>query len=171
LQVVRADVETGIVKAVSGLNVNGNVTVGPMLIRDNVAYNVDNFINAASFPGIAAGSRFDVTYSLAMTGTDLSNTLVTGLPAWTQVSAVKLLNVTAVTGVSGSVNVTVNNSGGTVIATPVTGATLTLAAVNRGAIPECPAFGSVGGSIRFVSSAGNPTGTVRVQTTMNKLVW
>lgn len=171
LQVVRADVETGIVKAVSGLNVNGNVTVGPMLIRDNVAYNVDNFINAASFPGIAAGSRFDVTYSLAMTGTGLSNTLVTGLPAWTQVSAVKLLNVTAVTGVSGSVNVTVNNSGGTVIATPVTGATLTLAAVNRGAIPECPAFQAVGGSIRFVSSAGNPTGTVRVQTTMNKLVW
>jgi hypothetical protein len=171
LQVVRADVDTGIVKAVSGLNVNGNVTVGPMLLRDNVAYNVDNFINAASFPGIAAGSRFDVTYSLAMTGTVLSNTLVTGLPAWTQVSAVKLLNVTAVTGVSGSVNVTVNNSGGTVIATPVTGATLTLAAVNRGAIPENPAFGAVGGSIRFVSSAGNPTGTVRVQTTMNKLVW
>ena len=171
LQVVRADVETGIINAVSGYNVNGNVTVGPMTIRDNIAENVDNFINAASFPGIAAGSRFDVTYSLAMTGTGLSNTLVTGLPAWTQVSAVKLLNVTAVTGVSGSVNVTVNNSGGTVIATPVTGATLTLAAVNRGAIPECPAFQGVGGSIRFVSSAGNPTGTVRVQTTMNKLVW
>ena len=171
LEVVRANVETGIVKAVSGLNVNGNVTVGPMLIRDNVAYNVDNFINPSSFPGIAAGSRFDVTYSLAMTGTGLSNTLVTGLPAWTQVSAVKLLNVTAVTGVSGSVNVTVNNSGGTVISTPVTGAILTLGAINRGAIPECPAFQSVGGSIRYVSSSGNPTGTVRVQTTMNKLVW
>lgn len=170
LQVVRADVVTGIVAPVSGLNVNGNVTVGPMLIRDNIARNVDNTINYLSFPGIAAGSRFDVTYSLAMAGTALDNAIVSGLPNHTQVRAVETLNVTAITGVSGSANIEVKQaSAGATIATPVAGATLTLAAVNRGAIPNAPAFGAFGGRVNFVSSAGNPTGTIRAKLTLEKL--
>jgi hypothetical protein len=61
LQVVRGDVQTGTVAPLSAINVNANVTVGPMLIQDNYHPNVDNFINAASYPGIAPGSRFTMT--------------------------------------------------------------------------------------------------------------
>lgn len=168
LRVVRANVVTGIVNAVSGINVNGNVTAGPMALRDNITENVDNAITFTSFPGIAQGSRFDVTYSLAMTGTVLDNTIVTGLPNWTQVSSVVLTNVTAITGTSGT-NTVVVKRGGITIATPISSAPTTINSVTRSAIPECPAFQAAGGSVNFVSATGNPTGTVRAKLTLEKL--
>lgn len=170
LQVVRADVVTGIVLPVSALNINGNVTVGPMLLQDNYHPNLDNTIVYTSFPGIADRSRFELTYSLAMTGTALDNAIVVGLPAYTQVEAVRVTNQTAITGVTGSVNIVVKNAAAAVISTPVTGAVLTNGAINRGAIPECPAFQSAGGGVNFVSTVGNPTGTVSARLTLNKLV-
>jgi hypothetical protein len=170
LQVVRADVQTGIVVPTSALNINGNVTVGPMLIQDNVHPNLDSAFNPASFPGIAANSRFQMTFSLAMAGTALDNAIVVGLPAYSQVAALRVTNQTAITGVSGSVNVIVKNGASATISTPITGAVLTNGAVNRGAVPEIVAFQSAGGSVNFVSSAGNPTGTVIARLTINKLL-
>jgi hypothetical protein len=170
LQVVRGDVQTGTVVPVSSLNVNGNVTAGPMMLRDNRYPNLDASINFLSFPGIEGGSRFEATYTLAMTGTALDNVIVVGLPSYTQVTAVKVTNLTAITGVSGSVNIVVKNASATVIATPITGAVLTNGAVNRAAIPESPACQAAGGGLNFVSSAGNPTGTVSARVTLSKWV-
>lgn len=168
LRVVRANVITGIINPTSGINVNGNVTAGPLTLRDNIADNVDNIVNFASFPGLAAGSRVDLSYSLAMAGTVLDNTIVTGLPNWTQVRAVVATNITAITGTSGT-NTVVVKRGGSTIATPISSAPTTINSVTRGAIPECPAFQGAGGSVNFVSATGNPTGTIKVRLTLEKL--
>ena len=170
LQVVRGDVETGIIQPEFAIWTNGNVTTGPMLIRDNVHHLIDNSIDPASFPGIDAGSRWDQEYSVAMTGTGLVNPIVSGLPNYTQVSAVEMTNVTAITGVTGSASVQIlDAAAGPLLKTAINGAVLTNGAVNRGATPDAPAFGAFSGRVSYVSSSGNPTGTVSARVTLTKL--
>lgn len=169
LQVVRGDVDTGVVQPEFGLWVNANVTVGPMLLRDNVNHSINNSINPTSFPGIDADSRWQQSYSIAMTGTALINPIVTGLPNYTQVSAVDMVNNTAITGVSGSVSVQIlDASAGPLLKTAISGATLTNGAINRGATPDAAAFGAFNGRVSYVSSGGNPTGTVSARLTLSK---
>lgn len=169
LQVVRGDVVTGTVQPQFAIWTNGNVTTGPMLLRDNVHHNINNSINAASFTGIDAGSRWDQAYSIAMTGTGLINPIVSGLPNYTQVSAVELRNDTAITGVSGSASVQIlDAAAGPLLKTAINGATLTNGAINRGATPDAPAFGAFGGRVSYVSSSGNPTGNVTARVMLSK---
>lgn len=168
-QAVRADVVTGIVEPAFALTVNENVTAGPMLIRDNVHHNINANINPASFPGIDAGSRWQQEYSLAMAGSALSNTLVFGLPNYTQVSAVEIFNITAVTGVSGNVTIDISDAGSGPLLKRAIGSTLLgFGNRTRGASPDAPAFGAFGGRVIYRSDGGNPTGTVRARLTLEK---
>lgn len=169
LQVVRGDVDTGVVQPEFALFVNDQVTVGPMLIQDNVHHFINNSVNPASFPGIDAGSRWQQWYSLTMTGASLAPAIVVGLPNYTQVSAVELTNDTAITGVTGAAAVEIYQaSAGPIIKTAIAGATLTNGAINRGATPDAASFGAFGGRVIYSSSSGNPTGTVRARLTLSK---
>jgi len=170
LQVVLGDVTTGVVLPTTAIHINNAVTVGPLLIKDNIHHNLNNAINPSSFVGIDGGSRWHQTYFLTMAGSALSNTLVSGLPNHTQVTSVSVTNSTAITGVLGTVNVDIMNaSAGPLLKSAITGAVLTSGAVNRGATPDCAAFGAFGGRVLYVSSSGNPTGTVSAKVTLSKL--
>lgn len=169
LQVVRGDIQTGTVFPEFALHVNANVTAGPMLLRDNIYHTINASINPASFTGIDRNSRWEQWYSLTMTGTALSNTIATGLPNYTQVSAVDMYNQTAITGVGGSVAVEIHQaSAGALLKTAIAGASLGLDNISRGATPDAAAFGAFGGRVLYVSSSGNPTGTVRARLTLSK---
>lgn len=169
LKVVRADVQTGTVAPTAALNVNGNVTTGPMLIRNNVAVNLANVVNFLSFPGIAPGSRYEADYSLAMTGTGLSNAIVTGLAQYSQVRNVKAFCDTAITGTSGTNTIVVKDNT-TTLSTPITFSAVTIGTTAKGPCNTNPAFlNAAGGGVYFVSSSGNPTGTIRVRLTIDQV--
>lgn len=169
LRVVRGNVRTGLIFPEFGLFVNGNVTTGPMLLRDNIYHSINASVNPTSFTGIDRNSRWEQEYSLAMTGTALINPIVIGLPNYTQVSAVDMVNNTAITGVSGSASVQIlDATAGPLLKTAISGATLTNGAINRGATPDAAAFGAFNGRVSYVSSAGNPTGTVSARLTLSK---
>lgn len=168
LQVVRADVVTGIVAPNSGINVNGNVTTGPLILRDNLAEQVPNFINYLSLAAIAPGSRYEVDYFVTMAGTALANPVVSGLPQFAQVRSMKAFLDTAITGTTGTNTIIVKDNA-TTLSTPITFASTANGTVAKGTAVNNPAFVTTSGSVQFVSSAGNPVGTIRVRLTMDQV--
>lgn len=169
LQVVRANVETGIVVPEFAMYINQNVTVGPMYLFGNRHVHINNFIDSLSFPGIADGSRFELAVTNVMDGSVLDATIVTGLPTYGQVRNVKIEFDTAITGVAGTVDVLIKQ-GGTTLKTAISGvSTFTQGTKIFGPTPDAPAFTAGGGTINFVSSSGNPTGTVTSYITIDKI--
>jgi hypothetical protein len=169
LQVVRANVETSIVVPEFAIYVNQNVTVGPMYLFGNRHEHINNFINSLSFPGIADGSRFEIAITNIMDGSVLDATIVAGLPDYSQVRNVKVEFDTAVTGVTGTVDVIIKE-GGTPLKTAVSNvSTFTQGTRLFGPTPDAPAFTTGDGTINFVSSSGNPTGTVSSYITLDKI--
>ena len=171
LQVVRTNAVSGVYKPTRGYVVNGNVTVGPLLLRDNRAKNVPNEITFTSFPGLDAGSRFELEYSLTMAGTALVNSIVSGLPQFTQVCNVRSRFDTAITGLLGGAEIQIRE-GGVNKKSAITGFSgLTLGTMAYGPTPDAPAFVTTGGDVSFVSSSGNPSGTITVRLTLQKFAY
>ena len=172
LQVVKATAETGFLKPTLGVVVNDSVTVGPFLLRDCKAKNVANQINYLSFPGLDQGSRFEFDFSLAMAGTALANSVVSGLPRYSQVQNIRCTFTTAITGITGGASVEIRENGVT-LKTAISGfPALTAGIVTYGPTPDVAAFSHPNlGDIFFVSTAGNPTGTITVRVTLEKYSW
>lgn len=169
IQVIRADIETGVYKPSRGYLVNENMT-GPFLIRGNRTKNIQNEIDYRSFPALEASSQFELDFSFAMTGSTLDNTLVLGLPIYCQVTSTRVTFDTAITGLTGSVSLAIKDSGST-INTPVSTWTgFGIGVQHYGPSPEAPAFKTGAGSVNFVSGSGLPTGTITVRLTMTKFV-
>ena len=171
IQVIRGNVEGGVYQPTHGYVVNDQVTVGPLLLRDNKAKNIPNQIHASSFPGLDEGSRFEVDYSLTMTGTTLDNVIVTGLPAYCQVQNTRINFDTAITGLAGSLAVQVKDNG-SLISTPISTWTgFTSGTKHYGPTPEAPALKTTAGSVHFVSGSGNPSGTLTARLTLQKFAY
>lgn len=169
LKVVAATITNASYTNTRGLFVNGNVTSGPMLLRGNQNRRVANTISAASFPGIAQGSEFNLDYSLTMTGTSLSNQIVNGLPNHCVVDDVRLTILTTITGHSGTLSIEVRDNT-TVIATPIsTFSGVSAGTVMRGPIGNCPSVTSGLLGVHLVSSVGNPSGAVTSRVSLRKL--
>ena len=167
LQIVKADLRNRERSASNSIYVNANVTTGPLLLRDNRANNLSAVINSASYPGITAGSRFQIDSTIAMAGTTLDNVLTPALPQYSQVVSVRTVFGTNITGTTGTNSIQIKQ-GGTLLATPITYAATVSGTIGIGPAPNVAAFTTTAGSVNFVSTVGNPTGTITARFTIEK---